>query len=232
MKLIKHYDFTTLTKLDKDFTIATGDKWANNEQQIYTDHPNNIFFDNGLVLKATKENDIIKSARIHTKNNFSFLYGRIDIIAKVPKGKGTWPALWMMPQEDRYGHWPKSGEIDIMEHCGNDLNELFLCIHTEAYNHTREEQYYKTIHVDDLTDRFHKYSLLWEKNRITYLLNDKVITSYVKGEDGKDSSNKGWPFNHPYYLIMNLAIGGSFGGAVDHTMFPQEFIIKDVKIYQ
>lgn len=232
MKLVKHYDFTTMKTLDADWEIAIGDKWANNEAQRYTDNSKNLYFDKGLVLKATIEDGIISSARLKTKEQFSFLYGKIDIVAKVPKGKGTWPALWMMPKDPIYGTWPKSGEIDIMEHCGNNLNELFLCIHTEAYNHTREEQYYKTVHIDDLTDTFYKYSLLWTEDSITYYLNDKVVADYVKGKDGKDDTNKGWPFNHPYYLIMNLAIGGSFGGTIDYSMFPQEFIVKDIKVFQ
>ncbi len=232
MKLIKHYDFTQMETLHDDFTVQVGDKWQNNEAQRYTNDQKNIYFDNGLVIKATLDDGIINSARINTKGKFTFQYGKIDIIAKIPKGKGTWPALWMMPQENRYGHWPKSGEIDIMEHCGNNLNELFLCIHTEAYNHTREEQYYKTVHIDDLTDRFHKFSLLWEENKITYILDDVEVVTYHKGEDNRDTSHKGWPFNHPYYLLINLAIGGSFGGPVDYQMFPQEFIVKDVKVYQ
>lgn len=232
MKLVKHYDFVHMHSLHKEWEVEVGEKWANNEKQQYTDNNRNLFFDNGLVIRATLKDGIISSARLNTKKHFSFLYGRVDIIAKVPKGKGTWPALWMMPQSNIYGHWPKSGEIDIMEHCGNDLNELFLCIHTEAYNHTRKEQYYRTIHVNDLSDTFYKYSLLWEEDRITYFLNDKEAATYIKGSDGKDETSKGWPFDHPYYLIMNLAIGGSFGGAVDNTMFPQEFIIKDIKVYQ
>lgn len=232
MKLIKHYDFVNATELHSDFEVRVGDKWANNEAQIYVDSNENLFFDQGLVLQATRTDGVIKSSRIRTKNKFHFQYGKIDIIAKVPKGKGTWPALWMMPVENRYGHWPKSGEIDIMEHCGNDLNKLFLCIHTEAYNHTREDQYYNSIIVDDLTDRFYKYSLIWEEDKIIYLLDDKEVGRYEKGEGNKDASNKGWPFDHPYFLIINLAIGGSFGGPVDYDMFPQQFIVKDIKIYQ
>lgn len=237
MKLIKEYDFTNMTTLeDTDWNIQVGEKWQNNEQQQYVSDKENIFFDDGLHIKATIKNGIIKSGRINTRNNFSFLYGRIDIIAKVPKGVGTWPALWMMPQHSPYGYWPRSGEIDIMEHAGQNLNELFLCLHTEKYNHRDnpnvEEQYYTKVYVEDLTDTFYTYSLDWTEDTITYLLNDQVVATYTRGQDGRDATEKGWPFDNPYYLIINLAIGGTFGGKVDMSMFPQEFIIKNIKVYQ
>lgn len=232
MKLIKHYDFSTSTSLDSDWNVQVGEKWANHELQQYVSSKENLYFDNGLVLKATIENNIIKSARINTKNNFKFKYGKIDIIAKVPSGKGTWPAIWMMSQDNIHGHWPKSGEIDIMEYAANRLDELFFCIHTEAYNHRKEEQYYFTKIFPNVADDFHKYSLEWNKNEIIYFVDDKKVTQYTKGEDNKDTSWKGWPFDEEYYLILNLAIGGMFGGEVDRNCLPQEFIIKDVKVYQ
>jgi beta-glucanase (GH16 family) len=233
MKLIKHFDFTSMTHLDpKDWNIEVGEKWANNEAQQYTDDPKNIFFDDGLHIKATLNDGIIESGRINTKNKFYFKYGKIDIVAKVPKGKGTWPALWMMPQNNTFGHWPKSGEIDIMEHCGKNLDELFLCIHTEKYNHRRQEQYYRSVKIPNLSDDFHTFSLLWNKDSITYYLDEKELAHYQKGEQGKDDSHHGWPFDEDFYFIINLAMGGTFGGEIDMDCFPQEFIVKDVKIYQ
>ena len=233
MKLIKHFDFTNMKALDpNDWNIAVGKKWSNKEVQEYVDDSNNLYFDNGLIIKATKEGDSIKSARIHTKDKFYFQYGKIDIIAKVPSGKGTWPALWMMPQDARYGGWPRSGEIDIMEHVGNEPNKIYTCIHTESYNHRRSEQYYKIHMGENIPDQFHKYSLLWEKDRITYYLDDEMVTTYERGEEGKDPSPKGWPFDETFYLIINLAIGGTLGGKVDYSSFPQIFEVKDIKIYQ
>ena len=234
MKLIKHYDFTNMNQLDeKDWTIEVGDKWANNEIQRYVNHPDNHFFRDGLVIQATNKNGIIESTRINTKDKFSFKFGKIDIVAKLPKGKGTWPALWMMSQNHLYGRWPRSGEIDIMEHTAKDLDHLYLCLHTEAYNHRQKDYYYFKTHVKGLTDDFQKFSLLWEEDKITYLLNDQVMVSYRRGENGWDDTHKGWPFNDDeFYLIINLAIGGGLGGPVDFDSFPQQFIIKDIKIYQ
>jgi beta-glucanase (GH16 family) len=234
MKLIKQYDFTKMTRLDPDWNVAVGEKWANNELQQYVHDSDHIFFDNGLVLQATKDEDgIIKSARIHTKDNFFFKYGKIDVTAKVPSGKGTWPAIWMMPNDPQYGGWPKSGEIDIMEYAANKKDELFFCLHTEAYNHRKpKEQYYSSDIFPNIADDFHVFSLLWEEDKIVYYVDHVEVARYNRGEKRKDASHKGWPFIHEFYLILNLAIGGMFGGTVDPEMFPQQFIIKDITVYQ
>jgi beta-glucanase (GH16 family) len=232
MKIVKEYDFTTMTTLHPDWTVAVGEKWANKELQQYTDERDTLFFDDGLVLQAVKDGEIIKSARIHTKNKFFYRYGKIDIVAKIPSGIGTWPALWMMSNESKYGHWPKSGEIDIMEHSLKNPEELFFCLHTEAYNHRGKEQYYTIKRFPNILEGFHKFSLLWTEDKITYYVDDQEVVTYQKGENGKDATHKGWPFDEDFYLIMNLAIGGTFGGKVDMSCFPQQFIIKSVKIYQ
>ncbi|MDC0559006.1 glycoside hydrolase family 16 protein [Candidatus Izimaplasma bacterium] len=233
MKLIKHYDFTKDIELNRDeWNVAVGEKWSNNELQHYVDKKENLFFENGLVIKATYDGKNIESSRIHTKNKFSFKYGKIEINLKVPKGKGTWPAAWMMPLNNLHGHWPRSGEIDIMEHCGNDLNKLFLCIHTKKYNHRDGDQYYRSLNVEDMTNKFFVYGLEWTENKVVYYLNNKEVGRYEKGENGKDTSWEGWPFDDEYYLILNLAMGGGFGGKVDMTSFPQEYIVKEIKVYQ
>lgn len=233
MKLVKHFDFSNDSELDlNDWSIAVGEKWANNELQHYVDKKENLYFDNGLVIKGTNTNGVYESARIHTKHKFFIKYGKIEIIAKLPKGIGTWPALWMMPEEDKFGHWPKSGEIDIMEHVGREVDHVFFCLHTEDYNHTKGNDYYKKIHYKGLTDDFQKYTLEWSNTGIRYLLNDKEIVHYVKGADGKNSKTSGWPFDENFYLLINMAIGGKFGGAVDDSCLPQKFIVKDIKIYQ
>lgn len=225
-------DFREIQSLDPNiWNIAIGDKWSNNELQKYTDKKENIYFnEEGLVLQATFDGTVYESARIHTRDKFYFKYGRGEIVAKVPSGKGTWPALWMMPQNNAYGRWPRSGEIDIMEHVGNEKDLLYLCIHTEKYNHLRDEQYYYTVQKDNIVDQFHTYGFEWNENSFTYYIDGIKEHTYFKGEEGKDGSHKGWPFDQPYYLIMNLAIGGFLGGAVDNDSFPQKFIIQSIKI--
>ncbi len=233
MKLHKHFDFKHATELDRSiWNVEVGEKWANNEIQHYVDSEENLYFDNGLVIKATKHGDVIRSSRINTRDKFFFKHGKIDIIAKVPSGKGTWPALWMMPQDRRYGGWPKSGEIDIMEYTGNRPNKVFFSLHTEAYNHRVKENYETMLELKDIPNQFHKYSLLWEEDKMTYFVDDEEVVSYTRGQEGKDTSHKGWPFNESFYLIMNLAIGGGLGGKVDFDCFPQKFVIQDIKVYQ
>ncbi|MBI9009448.1 MAG: glycoside hydrolase family 16 protein [Tenericutes bacterium] len=232
MKLTKHFNFTNDSSLDnKYWNVAVGEKWANHELQHYVDDSEHLFFEDGLVLKATYQDGIYKSGRISTKHKFSFQYGRIDIVAKVPKGMGTWPALWMMSATSPYGRWPRSGEIDIMEHVGRNEDNIFLCLHTASYNHVLGDSFYKEIVIEGATDSFHTYSIDWQEDKITYYIDNKLIVSYSKF-DREDKSSKGWPFDHPFFLIINLAIGGKFGGDVDNTIFPVEFIIKDIKIYQ
>ncbi|XMB72212.1 glycoside hydrolase family 16 protein [Mycoplasmatota bacterium WC30] len=231
-RLVKHFDFVNCDSLaEADWNIQVGDKWANSELQHYVNTPKNLFFNNGLVIRATFDSGIYNSCRINTRDKFFFKYGRIDIVAKVPKGKGTWPALWMMSQENKYGNWPKSGEIDIMEHVGRNENQVFLCLHTETYNHRNSEQYYFETKVENATDEFHKYSIDWDEQGITYYIDDDLIVKYNKA-DKADSSHKGWPFDQEFFLIINLAIGGKFGGEVADSIFPADFIIKDIKVFQ
>ena len=232
MQKLLSLDFTKIKELPRDiFNVQVGDKWANRELQHYVDDTERIdFTDEGLVIRATYKNGIYESARINTKGKFAFQYGKIDFVAKLPLGKGTWPALWMMSDDNRYGYWPKSGEIDIMEHTGKEPGKLLLCIHTEKYNHRNKEQYYKDIIRPEITEGFHKYSLIWEEDKLIYLLDDVEVNRYEKGENGFDQNPAGWPFDHPYYFIMNLAVGGMLGKDPDPKVYPQEFIIKSVEV--
>ncbi len=233
MKLLKHFDFVNQEELDLDFwNIQVGEKWANEELQHYVDKKENLYFNNGLVIKATMNNGIYESSRINTKGKFFFKYGKIEFLAKVSKGIGTWPAIWMMSEESKYGSWPKSGEIDIMEHVGRDIDKVFLCLHTETHNHRNDKQYFTDYFQKGLSDDFHTYSINWDSSSITYFIDNIEIIKYTKGEKNFDASVKGWPFDEDFYLILNLAIGGKFGGTVDDSSFPQEFIIKDIKVYQ
>ena len=233
MRLIKHIDFTKETSLDSSiWNVEIGEKWSNRELQQYTDDSENLYFDNGLVICATYNQGVYKSARINTKGKLCFLYGRIEIKAKVPSGKGTWPALWMMSNTTPYGHWPKSGEIDIMEHVGNQKDWLYSCLHTEKYNHKVDDYYYAKNYYSNLTDTFHTYTLVWTKEHIEYYFDKQKVVTYTRGITKRDSSPAGWPFDHPFYLIMNLAVGGTLGGKVIKEDFPQRFVIQSIKIWQ
>ena len=233
MKLFKHFDFTKDTELNRnDWNVVVGEKWANKEIQQYIDSEETLYFKDGLVIRAINDNGIIKSARINTKDKLFFQHGKIEFTCKVPKGLGTWPAVWMMPQEQKHGYWPKSGEIDLLEHTANDMDKFYACLHTQKYNHRDGDPYDTRFKIEGLSDDFQTYGFDWDENKVTYYFNGKEMVTYTKGENGKDQTYKGWPFNEDFYFILNLAVGGMFGGKVDFNCFPQEFIIKEIKVYK
>ncbi|HKK09642.1 MAG TPA: glycoside hydrolase family 16 protein, partial [Bacteroidales bacterium] len=135
-----------------------GHGWGNNELQNYTDSRANSFVQDGkLTIKAVKSNESWTSARLVTKGKGDWLYGRIEVKAKLPEGRGTWPAIWMLPTDWAYGGWPSSGEIDIMEHVGYEMGKVHGTIHTEAYNHSIGTQKGGSIEVENVATQFHVY---------------------------------------------------------------------------
>jgi beta-glucanase (GH16 family) len=174
MKLYKHFDFSNEKSLDLSlWNIEVGKKWANNELQHYVDSDENLYFDNGLVINATLKNGIYESTRINTKNKFFFKYGRIDVVAKVPKGIGTWPAIWMLSKNinedgaywDNQGfgtvNWPTCGEIDILEHWGKNKNYVSSAVHNgSSYGYKVENLGGQN--VSNASDQFHEYELDYE----------------------------------------------------------------------
>ena len=233
MKCIKHYDFTTMSTLDADWSVEVGEKWANRELQHYVNDSEHLVLNqDGLHIRATYKDGIYRSARLNTKGRFAFKEGRIDIVATIPGGRGTWVALWLMSDDQRYGRWPKSGEIDLMEHVGNRPGLVYCCLHTERYNHKQKDYYFATYERPDVIGKPHTYSLIWEEDAMTYLLDGIVMARHEKGGQGRIGDQAGWPFDHPFYLIMNMAIGGTLGGPVSLEDFPQTFTIQSIKVYQ
>lgn len=211
-----------------------GHGWGNAELQYYTDgSPNNVSVKDGkLTITARKEkigdNDYT-SARIVSKNKNDMLYGRIDIKAKLPNAVGTWPAIWMMPTDSEYGEWPKSGEIDIMEHVGYDLGVVHGTVHTEKYYWKKSNQKGAKIDVENPDQDFSVYSMEWTPNIIKIYKDDVLYFEYEKEELSSDA----WPFDKKFYLIMNIAVGGAWGGqqGVNENSFPQEMVIDYVRVY-
>ena len=234
MKLIHDFDFKVIKTLDRSiFNVRTGDRWFNNEEQRYTDASDTLYFsEEGLVFQALLKDGHIESARIDTEDHLTFKYGRVEIVAKMPAGKGTWPALWLLPQGDPYGRWPRSGEIDIVEYIGNRPNILYFSLHTELYNWQKKEFYTYEHPGFDVTEAFHTYAIDWYEDKIIYELDGTPIVTFYRGENGRDETTKGWPFDQPFFLIMNLAMGGNLGGAVDRDALPQQMTVERIKIYQ
>ncbi|MBK7740102.1 MAG: glycoside hydrolase family 16 protein [Saprospiraceae bacterium] len=207
--------------------------WGNNQKEYYTNDLRNARIEEGrLILEAHRNNRSghpYTSARITTRKSLNLRYGRIDVRARLPRGHGTWPAIWMLPSKWEYGGWPRSGEIDIMEHVGWAQDSIFGTVHTQNYNHIIGTQQGKTVQLPDASLYFNDYSIVWTEEKIDFLINGKVFYTYKNDSTGPDS----WPFDKEFYLIMNLAIGGNFGGVkgVDDDIWPQRMEVEYVRVY-
>ncbi|MFN3728493.1 MAG: family 16 glycosylhydrolase [Fimbriimonadaceae bacterium] len=222
-------------------TAPDPEKWTyevgyirNNEAQYYTkDRRENARIENGrLVIEARRDNwdnKPITSASITTSGKKSFLYGRIEARAKVPTGRGTWPAIWTLGDNIHEVGWPKCGEIDILENVGYDPDRVHSNIHVEKYNHTKGTGKGNSIVVDKPYNDFNIYAVEWYPDRIEAYFNDTRYFIYRKESNDVDV----WPFDKPQYLILNLAIGGAWGGqrGIDEALFPHRFEIDYVRYY-
>jgi len=208
--------------------------WGNNEQEYYTNDPKNVRIENGnLVIEAHKESKGGKpytSTRIVSKFKGDWLYGRIEVKAKLPKGRGTWPAIWMLSTDWKYGGWPESGEIDIMEHVGYDPGVIHGTIHTDKYNHVKQTQLEGKITVNDAQEAFHIYAVNWSKDKMDFFVDDKLY--HTVNRNPLDDF-RGWPFDQRFHLIMNVAVGGNWGGAkgIDDSIWPQRMEVDYVRVY-
>lgn len=219
-----------------------GDGWGNNEKQFYMDKSlENSYVKDGklhiVALKKAHENNNYTSAKLTTYKRFSLQYGKVEVMAKLPAGKGNWPAIWMLPESiqnkgKEAEDWPLCGEIDIMEQVGKNQDQVHVSLHSELYNHVKSTQVTHFEKVKNTTTEFHKYGIEWTEKGIQFYIDDKLFYEAQKGEDGHVTKNEGWPFDKPYYLILNLAIGGNWGGDIDEAIFPNDFEIDYVRIYK
>ena len=218
--------------------------WVNNELQAYTDRDTNVFVQDGnLVLRALIEPGFFgtdytgtsytadyTSGRLNTAGKGEWTYGRFETRAKLPKGIGSWPAIWMLGSNISTVGWPHCGEIDIMEHVGFDEGNIHASIHTTDYNHMNGTQKSGQVIIPTATDSFHVYSLEWDSTYIRYLVDDEPYFFIYNDSNGDEDK---WPFNNPQYIILNLAVGGDWGGAqgVDNTAFPMNMLVDYVRVY-
>lgn len=213
----------------------TGGKgWGNNELQHYTNRLANAFVEDGVLTIVARRfkkagKTTYTSARLVSRGKGDFQYGRIEFRARLPIGRGTWGALWMLPTEKRYGGWPRSGEIDIMEHVGYDPDQVHVTVHTQAYNHKVKTQRGAQTQVQDASTRFHLYRVDWTPDRIRGYIDNAPVFEFANEGTGPDA----WPFDQPFHLLMNLAVGGDWGGAegVDETVFPAWMEVDYVRVY-
>ncbi len=247
-KLIWKDDFNYSGKPDPEkWNYETGFV-RNLEKQIYTKRKKNVRIKNGhLELIALNEDYKNKnydasirnyrfntpsaeftSGSINTKGKFEFMYGRIDVRAKLPLGKGLWPAIWMLGSNFNEVAYPEAGEIDFMENVGIEPDEIHGTVHFPENYSRKLRSDGGTIKLKDLSERFHVYSVDWSKDKIDFLVDNEVYHSFQVEEAGSENN----PFRKPFYLILNLALGGKWAGKVDEDILPQKFLIDYVRVYQ
>ena len=208
------------------YDLGTGNGFGNNELEYYTNRPENVIIKNGvLTIKAIRENyngSAYTSTRMLTQNKFAFTYGKVEVRAKLPVGVGTWPAIWMLGSNINSVSWPNCGEIDIMEHLGRDLNKIYATLHYPGHSGANGNSATKMI--QNATTEFHIYSLVWSPLNIKIYVDDQLINSVA--------NSSGIPFNHDFFLILNVAMGGDFGGPVDPAFTSSSMDIDYVRVYK
>ncbi|MDI9384441.1 MAG: glycoside hydrolase family 16 protein [Verrucomicrobiota bacterium] len=223
--------------------LANPEKWnyeegfiRNREAQYYTKArlENAEVEDGRLVIQAIKEDfktAKYTSASLHTWGKAAWTYGRIEVRAKLPQGRGVWPAIWTLGTNRREVGWPACGEIDIMEFVGFDPNTVHVNVHTRDLNHNKGNNRGAKHKVERPPfEDFHVYALEWFEDRMEFYFDETKIFTFTKEPGGEGT----WPFDKPQYLILNLAIGGAWGGqqGIDDTIFPQRYEIDYVRVYQ
>jgi beta-glucanase (GH16 family) len=213
------------------WSMVTGDGcpncgWGNGELQYYTGRKENAIIENGVLkiiaIKEDMNGSSYTSARMQTKGKFDIKYGKIEVRAKVPAGVGTWPAIWMLGANIGEVGWPACGEIDLMEHRGYEPNKIFGTLHyPERFGNNANGHY---LQIEDAITKFNIYTTEWTKKSIKMMVNDKVIHQVENtGEI---------PFHHNFFLLLNMAVGGSFAGAVDPAFLSEIFEIDYIRVYQ
>ena len=227
---------------------------VNDEDQAYTDNKENLRVEGGkLIIEAHRQviegASTYTSARITTQGKVDIQYGRIDVRARLPGGQGTWPAIWMLPSDPfKYASncaegerwqgvancdaWPNSGEIDIMEHVGYQMNHVHATVHTKAGYWVNWEQRKGRIVAAPVDQSFNDYSLVWGPDRIDAYMNG---THYFRYQKPTNADWTAWPFDHPFHLILNVAVGGAWGragGPIDDSIFPVRMEIEHARVYR
>ena len=217
-----------------------GHGWGNKELQFYTEaRRENARVENGtLIIEARREDwqgSRFTSARLNSRAGWT--YGRVEVRARVPRGRGTWPAIWMLPVRGTYakGGWPDNGEIDIMEHVGFDPGVIHGTVHTRAYNHVARTQRGATLDVPDAQDAFHVYALEWTAQAIDIYVDSTRYFSFANERLANAQADwRQWPFDRDFRVLLNVAVGGNWGGqkGVDETIWPQRLEVDYVRVAQ
>ena len=223
------FDGETLDLANWTFDIG-GHGWGNNELQAYTDRPENVRVEDGLLLIEARAEEFVRrdytSGRIKTEGLHAWLYGRFEARMQLPTGNGIWPAFWMLGDNFATVSWPACGEIDIMEHIGRERDRIHGTVHGPGYSGSGGIGHFTT--VPTLASEFHVYAVEWEPEEIRWYVDDveyfKLTPQSVRGD---------WVFDQPFFMLLNLAVGGSWPGPPDaSTVFPQFLKVDYVRVYQ
>lgn len=207
-----------------------GHGWGNNELQAYTDRPENVRVEDGMLIIEARAEPFVRrnytSGRIKTQGLHAWTYGRFEARMQLPYGNGMWPVFWMLGEDIDIAGWPACGEIDIMEHIGRETNRIHGTVHGPGYFGSGGVGNYTT--VPNLAEEFHVYAVEWEPEEIRWYVNDvqyfRITPESVRGT---------WVFDHPFFLLINLAVGGEWPGPPDDTtVFPQFLKVDYVRVYQ
>ena len=209
-----------------------GHGWGNNELQAYTERPENARIENGMLVIEARQEEFVRrdytSARLKTQGLHAWTYGRIEARMKLPYGNGIWPAFWMLGADIQQNPWPASGEIDIMEYIGRDTNKIYGTVHGPGYSGSGGVGHFTSLPEGTLNNDFHVFAIEWEENEIRWYVDEeqffKITPESVPGE---------WVYDHPFFLILNLAVGGNWPGSPDETtVFPQFLVVDYIRVYQ
>lgn len=218
-----------------------GHGWGNHELEYYTDRPENARIEHGhLVIIARREDFtapdgkkfLYTSTRLKTQGLFSQTYGRFEARIKIPEGQGIWPAFWMLGDNIAKDAWPQCGEIDIMENIGREPATNHSSLHGPSSTHPTSDLT-KTISLASgkkLADKFHLYALEWEPTAVRFYLDDQLFATFTANDWPAGGS---WVFDHPFFIILNVAVGGDWPGSPDSTTrFPQKMLVDYLRVYK
>lgn len=213
--------------------------WGNNELQFYTDRPDNVKVENGVLLITAREEfyqgSNYTSARLTTQGLFEQKYGRFEARIKVPYGKGYWPAFWLLGNDCGVNPWPACGEIDIMENVGDEPTVVFGSMHGPGYNAGESISKEYELENNRFDSEFHIFGIEWSPNRINYYVDDVLYQSITPEDVEEETDGEGvWVFNdRPFYIILNVAVGGNLPGNPNgETVFPQSMVVDYVRVYE
>ena len=225
------------TKWSYDYGTGCPDicGWGNNELQFYTaKRSENARVENGKLLiearrEAWSDNRQYTSARLVSKRKGDWTYGRMEARIKCPSGRGVWPAFWMLPTDWKYGGWPHSGEIDIMEHVGFKPDTVYATAHSAAFTNNKGTSNTRAFYLPDTEKNFHIYAVEWRPDRMDFFVDDVRYNTVLNPKKTAEE----WPFDQRFHVILNLAVGGNWGGqkGVDESIWPRQMEVDYVRVY-